>query len=227
MPSGVCGVVERRLLVNYRVELDVLDTVLTDPLRGREVGDTGKGVGSVCITRVEDTRPGFLPESLGVTVEMATHRVYARVEDGGDHCVYVPWRGVSSRFHALVLSSLLPTDFDSADFLTEDRDGARQVRVDWDSDVAGVVFRDTDRDTVDDDSVFYSVESASTFLCEAGVEYAMTGDVYTGVETCPDRTDLKPVEISDERSSYFGKLGGEFDSAFGMTDVELAWEPRR
>lgn len=227
MSPAVRGVVQSRILVNYRVGLDALDTVLAEPFRAREVGETGKGLGTVCITTVEDARPEFVPVSVGVSIEMATHRVYAKVEGGGEHCVYVPWRGVSSGFQAFLLGSLLPTEYERADFRKEKTDTARRIRVDCGVDLVGVAFYETDREDVNDDSVFYSVESASTFLCEAGVEYSMTGDVYTGIETCPEHADLEPVGVADVRSNYFGKLGCEFDSAFRMAEVEHAWKPRR
>lgn len=227
MSPAVRGVVERRLLVNYRVEVENLDAVLSEPFRGREVGGSGMGIGSVCLTRVENARPRFAPGFLGIPVETATHRVYARVEGSDDHCVYVPRRDVSSGFHAFVMGSLLPTEFDRCEFRTEERDRKSLIKVDCGDEVVGILFQETERDEVNEDSVFYSLESASVFLCEGGVEYGLSGDVYSGVETCPQEKDLKPVDVKEERSSYFGKIGAEFDSAFRMEEVEHVWEPRR
>lgn len=227
MSPAVRGIVERRLLVNYRVDLGRLDAILSKPFRGREVGESGMGIGSICLTRVENARPRFAPGFLGIPVETATHRVYARVEGGGEHCVYVPRRDVSSGFHAFVMGSLLPMEFDRGEFRTEERGIERLIQVDGGNEVVGVLFQETERDEVKEDSVFYSLESASVFLCEGGVEYGMSGDVYSGIETCLQENDLKPVEVKDEQSSYFGKMGGEFDSAFRMEEVEHVWEPRR
>ena len=227
MSPAVRGVVERRLLVNYRVGLGTLETVLSGPFRGREVGESGMGIGSICITKVENARPRFAPGFLGIPVETATHRIYARVEGSGEHCVYVPRRDVSSGFHAFVMGSLLPTEFSQGEFRTEVKGGEQKIQIDCGNEVVGVVFDEAERDEVDEDSVFYSLESASVFLCEGGVEYSLSGDVYSGVEPCPGEQDLNPVDVEDERSSYFGKMGGEFDSAFRMEEMEHVWQPRR
>jgi hypothetical protein len=227
MSPAVRGVVGRRLLVNYRVELEKLDTVLSEPFRGREVGETGMGIGSICLTRVENARPRFAPEFFGVSAETATHRVYARVERSGDHCIYVPRRDVSSRFHALLFGSLLPTEFEQGEFQEMENGRKHQIRVECGKEIVGVEFHEAERDGVGDDSVFYSVESASTFLCDGGTEYDLTGDVYSGVETVPQERGLKPVEVDEVRSSFFEKLGGKFDSAFRAENVEHVWKPRR
>jgi len=227
MSPAVRGVAESRLLVNYCVDVGTLDTVLSEPFRGREVGESGMGIGNICLTKVKDARPRFAPGFLGMPVEVATHRIYAKIEGKGEHCVYVPRRDVSSGFHAFVMGSLLPTEFSSGEFRKEVKGEETKIQVDCGNEVVGVVFDDTERDEVDEDSVFYSLESASVFLCEGGVEYALSGDVYSGVEPCPQEHELKPVEVKDERSSYFGKIGAEFDSAFMMEEVEHVWQPRR
>jgi len=227
MSPAVSGVVESRILVNFRVGLDTLDTVLPEPFRGREVGETGVGIGTVCFTKVTKARPWFVPESLSVGFETATHRISAAVEgEGGTtFCVYVPQREVSSRFCSVVGGFLLPTDFDRAEFQTKENDGARLIRADGIK-FAGAKMYETDRDGVNDDSVFYSLESASKFLCEGGVEYSKSGGGYGGVEFRTDETIIEPIDVTEAHSSYFEKMGARFDSAFRMRDVEGKWIPR-
>jgi hypothetical protein len=229
MSPAVRGVIERRILVNYRLDVGALDAVLPEPFRGREVGESGKGIGSVCLMKVGDARLRFAPSAVGLSVETVTHRVSAERRKNGEteNCVYVPRREVSSRFCAAVGERLLPAELNQADFRVVERDGVWRIRVDCGDEYAAVEVHDTDRDEMEEGSVFESVESASEFFCEAGMRYSPSGDRYEGVELCPREWGMKPVDVTELRSSFFEKLGAEPDSAFRMEGIEHEWRPRR
>ena len=293
MSPGVRGTVERRVLVNYRVGLGELDTELPDPFRAREVGETGKGIGTVCLTRVENARPAFAPARAGLSVRSVTHRIPAEIEGEGRFCAYVPVRGFSSRLCAAVGRHMLPADIRCAEFRTEKKLGVRRTSVNFGKEYVGVEEtmewvdakgveaagsetpderrkvatiegktkerkrtgekdRDRDRDRcrdggnsrttgpatkgtgetepsqrIDEDSVFYSVESASVFLCEAGAEYMPASHrdgQYKRVEPSAEERSIEPANVTDSKSSYFEKLGGEFDSAFSVEGIRQEWE---
>lgn len=230
MSPAIRGVVERRILVNYRVDVETLDTVLPEPFRGREAGESGKGIGSLCFMRINDARLRFTPKSTGVSVETMTHRISAERENNGEteHCVYVPRRDVSSEFCAAVGRSALPTDLNCADFRVEERNGVFRIRVDCGEEYAGVEAHETESNEVEGGSVFDSIESASEFFCEAGVRYSPSGERYDSIEFCPREFKMKPVKVKELQSSYFERLeGAELDSAFSMEDIEHEWRPRR
>jgi len=230
MSPAVRGVIERRILMNYRIDVGTLDTVLPEPFRGREVGESGKGIGSVCLMRVGNARLRFAPSAFGVSVETATHRISAEREKDGktENCVYVPRREVSSGFFGAVGESLLPAELNRGDFRVAENDGFCRVHVDCGDEFAGVEVRETERDEIDHDSVFDSVSSAAEFFCEAGMRYSPSGDRYDSVELCPREWGMKPVKVGEARSSLFERLeGAELDSAFRMEDIEHEWRPRR
>lgn len=275
---------ERRILVNYRVDLGKLDTALPGPFRGREVGETGKGIGTVCLTRVKNARPKFAPERAGLSVRSVTHRIPAEIEGEGRFCAYVPLRGVSSRLCATLGSHALPAELRCAEFRTEQEVGVRRTSVDCGGEYVGVEEtmgwvdedkrmpeaeggsegadegkkvatvggkekrgteeqgRGNSRTTqaatkrgveteksggIEEDSVFYSLESASVFLCKAGVEYMPASHRdgrYKRVEPSAEERRIEPVNVTDSKSSYFEKMGGEFDSAFSVEGIEQEWE---
>ncbi len=231
MSPTIRGFVERRLLVNYRVDLETLDKALPAPFRAREVGDTREGMGSVCFTQVEDARPSLFPSGMGTTVEAVTHRVSAELrlegEPTAEHCFYVPQREVSSRLQAIVGRRLLPTKMEQAEITTEENGDGCLVLVEDGIEKVGFEVRETDTDEVDEDSVFYSVESARVFLCEGGVEYSRSGGSYGGLNCCQDGGEMVPVEVTRARSSYFEKMGGVLDSAFVIAETEHEWQPDR
>jgi hypothetical protein len=112
----MCGTIERRLLVNYRVDPAVLQAVLPEPFRPWLVDDCG--VAGVCLIRLGSLRPVGLPAWIGPTTENAAHRI--AVERDGDNgiCrgVFIPRRDTSSRVTHLVGGRLFPGEHHHADF---------------------------------------------------------------------------------------------------------------
>ena len=61
------GVIERRILVNYRVDPDVLARVLPEPFRPKLFG--GVGMAGICLIRLKHVRPRVLPAWSGISSE--------------------------------------------------------------------------------------------------------------------------------------------------------------
>ncbi|HEV2242894.1 MAG TPA: DUF2071 domain-containing protein, partial [Streptosporangiaceae bacterium] len=70
---AVRAVMERRLLVNYRVDPELLAALLPAPFRPVLVG--GYGVAGICLIRLGQVRPEGVPARAGLTSENAAHRV--------------------------------------------------------------------------------------------------------------------------------------------------------
>src|SRR5262245_19574917 len=67
------GVIDRRILVNYRVDPDVLARLLPSPFRPQMIG--GFALAWICLIRLRGVRPrwaGWLP---GLRSENAAHRI--------------------------------------------------------------------------------------------------------------------------------------------------------
>ncbi|MCH2211116.1 MAG: hypothetical protein MK110_07425 [Fuerstiella sp.] len=67
------GVIDRRILVNFRIASDVLAAQLPAPFRPQLV--RGFGVAGICLIRLKQIRPRFLPRFAGVASENAAHRI--------------------------------------------------------------------------------------------------------------------------------------------------------
>lgn len=93
------GTIDRRLLINYRVDPDVLARLLPEPFEPQMV--RGAGLAGICLIRLSDLRPTGAPAALGVTTENAAHRIAVEWDDGEGrrHGVYIPRRDTSSRHH--------------------------------------------------------------------------------------------------------------------------------
>jgi hypothetical protein len=178
------------MLVNYRVDLGRLDAALPGPCSGREVGETGKGIGTVCLARVEKDR-GIEPEG---------------GSEGTDEGKKVATAGRKEERRTEERSRGNPRTREAA------TKGSGEAETS-----AGI----------EDGSVFYSPGSASVFLCDGGVEYMPAGHRdgrYKRVEPSAEERRIEPVNVTDSKSSYFEKMGGEFDSAFVVEGIEQEWE---
>src|SRR5438067_10518504 len=100
--SSVRGLIRRRILVNFRVDPDVVQRQLPAPFRPKLLGDAA--VAGICLIRLEQIRPAALPLQLGAWSEIAAHRVAVEwTDERGEQRegVYIPRRDTSSRLNHL------------------------------------------------------------------------------------------------------------------------------
>ena len=95
------GLIDRRILVNFRVDPEVLSRLLPPPFRPQLV--QGKGMAGICLIRLRQLRPRWLPAFAGITSENAAHRIAVEWDDHGTtHSgVYIPRRDSSSLLNCL------------------------------------------------------------------------------------------------------------------------------
>src|SRR5262249_44241465 len=67
------GLTRRLILVNFRVRPAVIQALLPAPFQPKLV--RGSAIAGVCLIRLEQVRPRFLPPSMGFHSENAAHRV--------------------------------------------------------------------------------------------------------------------------------------------------------
>ena len=179
--------IERRLLVNFRIDPEVLATQLPGGLRPQCIGDAA--VGGICFLRLAQLRTRGLPRAFGLRTENVAHR-YAVEWDGTagpETGVYVERRDTSSRMASLAGGFVFPGRYETARFeVREDpssfeigalsRDGKVQVRVRGGaaSEMSGTLF-----DSVGDALAFFKGGSRSyspnaTRSCLDGVELVST-----------------------------------------------------
>jgi hypothetical protein len=101
-------VIERRLLVNYRVDPDIAASLLPAPLRPQQVG--GWAVAGICLIRLGQIRPVWVPRGLGLRSENAAHRIAVQWDGPqGTHTgVFIPRRDTGSALAVLAGGRLFP-----------------------------------------------------------------------------------------------------------------------
>src|SRR5262245_39730354 len=94
------GVIDRRILVNYHVDPNVVARQLPAPFRPKVIH--GYGMVGICLIRLRRIRPAGLPAWMGMSSENAAHRVAVEWDEGGAirEGVYVRRRDTSSRLNS-------------------------------------------------------------------------------------------------------------------------------
>ena len=184
---------QRRILVNYRVDPKVLASVLPRPFRPSLVG--GHGVAGICLIRLGDVRMAGLPAVLGMTTENAARRVAVEWDtpDGPVTGVYIPRRDTSSLISAALGGRIFPGWQHRARFRVTEGAGSYRIELssrDGEVDVAVAAHR---ADAMPG-SVFGSVEEASAFFRCAPLGYAATprDGVFDGVALAADEWAIAP-----------------------------------
>jgi len=94
---AIKGVIRRRILLNYRVDPELVQNILPKKFRPKLVD--GYAIAGVCLIRMEAIRPKGLPSLFGLSSENSAHRI-AAYWDGHDEeaveGVFVPRRDTSS-----------------------------------------------------------------------------------------------------------------------------------
>ncbi|MCE9547989.1 MAG: DUF2071 domain-containing protein [Planctomycetia bacterium] len=234
----IYGLIERRVLLNYRVEPDVLAELLPAPFRPQLVG--GKGIAGICLIRLSHLRPKGWPAWLGVASENAAHRIAVEWFDDNDsgklrRGVYIPRRDTSSAINTLVGGRLFPGVHHRARFDVEDElDGAaNHISIAATSRDNSMRLAVTALATSDmpRDSVFGAPEEASAFFQCHGLGYSATANtnVCDGLELQCYEWRMEPLAVERAESSYFadetlfppGSI--EFDSAWLMRNIVHEW----
>ena len=93
------GTIERRVLLNYRINPDILAQALPEPYRPKTYA--GWGVGGICMIRFKGLRPLGVPAWMGFGSENAAHRIAVSWNQDGKEMegVYIPRRDTNSWFN--------------------------------------------------------------------------------------------------------------------------------
>ena len=233
---AIKATMQRRILVNYRIEPATLAALLPKPFRPALVH--GHGVAGICLIRLDALRPGGLPEVVGLTSENAAHRIAVEWDTpaGPVTGVYIPRRDTSSRLTALVGGRLFPGRHHRSRFRVEEREGTYRVEMSSDDGEVAIAVEAHRASETMPGPVFGSVEEASAFFRCAPLGYAATSKdgVFDGVSLAVEGWAIEPLHLVEARSSFYDDRDrfpagtAVVDSAFLMENLATTWhaEPR-
>lgn len=229
------GVIDRRILVNYRVDPGILAAQLPAPFHPKLVH--GFGMAGICLIRLKQIRPKWFPGWLGIASENAAHRVAVEWEENGviREGVYVRRRDTSSWLNSWAGGRLFPGIHHHATFRVKEATDRFEIALQSDDDDTSVSVRARRIERLPNSSVFRSLDEASAFFRAGSLGYSATQDPgrMQGLELRCRNWEIEPLKVEDVRSSLFDeeslfpKGSIEFDSALLMRGIEHEWHAER
>jgi Uncharacterized conserved protein (COG2071) len=224
----ITGIIDRRTLVNFTVEPDMLKSILPPPFMPKVVN--GKGIAGICLIRLKEVRPKGLPAFIGIGSENGAHRIAVEwIEDGKlMEGVYIPRRDTSSLFNTITGGRVFPGRHHHAKF--DVREGGGGYHIAFESSDGTAISVDAKlTDSFNHESIFKDLDTASAFFKGGSTGYSPNGCKYDGLLLNTYRWEVKPLEVSQVSSSYFEnekmfpKGSVQFDKALLTTNIRHEW----
>lgn len=232
--DAIHGTIDRRILLNYRVDPAALARVLPAPFRPKLFA--GVGIAGVCMIRFRALRPRHVPAWLGIGSENAAHRIAVEWEaDGVRHeGVFIPQRNTNSLVNRVLGGRVFPGIFSGARFEphdTADAVGLRIVNPDGSLEVA---FRGAVAPSHTPTSIFPDLATAAGFFSLGATGYSATHEPghFHGMELHSLEWRVAPLTVDEHYSRFFADPARfapgavELDCALLMREVPHEWHSR-
>jgi uncharacterized protein YqjF (DUF2071 family) len=228
----MAGIIDRRLLVNYRVDPDAARQLVPEPLRPQLM--QGSAVAGICLLRLDSLRPAGMPAAIGLRSENAAHRIAVEwdADDGVRTGVFIPRRDTSSPVNAAVGGRLFPGPHGRAAFRSDETSGRLHAAFTERDGLAAADVRVRVADELHDSGLFADLDAASRFFRSGSLGWSSRrhDDRLDGLELRTSAWSMEATEI-DAVSSWFFEGGAvpasaaQLDSVLLMRRVPVTWEP--
>jgi len=226
------GLIRRRLLVNFRVDAEVAGRFLPNPFRPKL--HRGYAVAGICLIRLEQIRPAWLPGFCGVASDNAAHRfavLWDDPNDGPREGVYIPRRDTGSKLAHFAGGRIFPGEHHMADFEITDDNSRIALSVLARDGGMSAQLRAAESDALPRTSIFDSLVEASAFFEGGSVGYSVTRDCcrYDGIRLKISGWQVRPLAVEHVGSSFFADRSMfpagsiTFDHALIMRDIPHQW----
>jgi hypothetical protein len=222
------GIIDRRLLINFRADPEVVQKIIPFPFRPQIYN--GKAIVGICLIRLKNMKPLGFPDFVGLSSENGAHRIAVEWNEDGQvkEGVYIPRRDTSSKLNEFLGGRFFPGVHHLAKFTVQET--GTDYHVDFISSDQTIISIDA-REVAqfNENSIFKTLENVSSFFEKGAVGYSPNKDKFDGMKLQAYKWQVKPLEVSQVRSSFFEdeqlfpKGSIEFDNALLMTKIEHEW----
>jgi len=228
------AVIDRRLLLNFRVDPDLAARLVPPPFRTNL--STGCAIAGICLIRLTELRPRGFPSAIGITTESAAHRFAVEwdTEDGTSHGVYIPRRDTNSRLSVLLGGRVFPGEYHRCSFRAREANGSHDIELTSADLTTQIAVKARAAPSLPSGSVFPDVDDASAFFRRDTLGYSATREPghYEGLELRAAHWNIDPLSVDDVDSTYFADPAifppgtVEFDCALSMSRTPARWHSR-
>lgn len=225
---NIKGIIDRRILINYQVDKEVLEKYLPAPFKPKLVN--GKGIAGICLIRLKEIRPKGLPKQIGISSENGAHRIAVEWYENGitKEGVFIPRRDTSSKLNAFAGGTIFPGVHHFAKFDVLEADGSYNVSFKSD-DSTTLSISATETEDWNNESVFENLKCVSEFFEKGSVGYSPHKKNYDGLELKAYNWEVSLLKVHKVQSSFFENQSifppGSvvFDNALLMKNIEHEW----
>lgn len=222
------GIIDRRILINYQVDKEVLENFLPEPFRPKLI--KGKGIAGICLIRLKEIRPKGLPRQIGISSENGAHRIAVEWTEKGElkEGVYIPRRDTSSKLNSFAGGTIFPGVHHLAEFTVNEYEGNYEVGF-LSDDNTSLSIRAKEADSWNEESVFDNLDCVSDFFEHGSIGYSPHKNELDGLELKAYNWKVSLLNVECVQSSFFedksvfpeGSV--KFDNALLMKNIEHEW----
>ena len=224
------GYIDRRILINFTANPKSVEKIIPFPFRPKLYKN--KAVVGICLIRLKDIKPKGFPDFIGVNSENGAHRIAVEWDETDGQTisgVYIPRRDTSLKLNTLVGGRIFPGKHYSAKFNVAEENG--NYHIDFkSSDDTEVSIEATETDLFSDQSIFGTLNNASSFFENGDLGYSPNKDKFDGLRLKAYKWEVRPLDVLKVKSSFFDneeifpKGSVNFDNALLMTNIEHEWK---
>lgn len=237
----ITGIIKRRILLNYRVDPEIVSAVL--PKNFRPKLHDGYAVAGICLIRLEEVRPSklaMLPKIFSISSENSAHRIAVEWDDPENpeapahEGVFVPRRDTDSLLNSLAGGRVFPGVHHHSKFsVTDDNDEISIAIQPKDQPTPLIDLHVKTATQLPESSIFTNTQESSKFFENGFIGYSSRPDscLLDGLLLDVNSADWRvtPLEVISVRSSYFdnpeifppGSI--HLDHALLMRDIPHSW----
>ncbi|MBC7451028.1 MAG: DUF2071 domain-containing protein [Cytophagales bacterium] len=222
------GYIERRVLINFTVDPEVIRKIIPASFRPKIY--KGKAIAGICLIRLKNVKPKGLPDFLGFSSENGAHRIAVEWDEDGQvkEGVYIPRRDTSSKLNTVLGGWLFPGVHRLATFNVQEANDSYHIDF-VSSDKTSISIDAKEGDAFEVNSIFETLENVSDFFEKGSVGYSPNKSKFDGLQLKTYNWQIRPLEVLNVSSSFFDdenlfpKGSVTFDNALLMTHIEHEW----
>lgn len=231
---AIKGTIRRRLLLNYRVSPEIIQPILPDNFRPKLV--KGHAIAGICLIRLEQVRPIFLPSFIGISSENSAHRIAVEWQDESGTLkegVFVPRRDTDSLLNSLAGGRIFPGVHHYSRFeVADESDDSNLISITVSSKGSPLAeVRASITDSLPETSIFDTFEESSRFFENGCIGYSSrpNSSRLDGLLLKVPTWRASPLKVHAIKSSFFDDPeifppdAITFDHALLMRDIPHEW----